>query len=89
MTRSTWGGRHKGIDMKPKYAIHPDFITSQADGDFHFIGIGALVHLYKLKPGEYIVWDDLRPETYLGRNSDDYMHLYPRNDGDYRRSPDD
>ena len=89
MNNSTCDDRRAGVDMKPKYAIHPDFITSRTDGDHHFIGVSELVYLYKLKPSEYIVWDSRRPETYLGLDPDQYIHLFPRNDGNYRRVPDD
>ena len=67
------------------YAIHPGYVTSKNDGDLHYIGVAQLVRLYKLRAGEYITWDRNRPETYLGRNKEDYIHLYPRYDSDYRR----
>lgn len=66
----------------PKYAIHPGWIRSQADGDEHYIGIGQLVRLYKLEPGEYCVW--VSPFN-LGRVYTDYVHLFPRDDGNYGR----
>jgi hypothetical protein len=67
------------------YAIHPGYVTSKNDGDLHYISTAQLVRLYRLRTSEYIVWDDKRPETYLGRNREDYVHLYPRYDGNYGR----
>ena len=69
-----------------KYALHPGWIRSIHDGDFHYIDVFRLAHLYKLKEEEWVVWDDNRPETYQGRRKEDYIHLYPRIRGDYERS---
>jgi len=66
-----------------KYAIHPGWINSRFDSDIHYISADRLANLYHLKPGNYIIWDIERPETYLGRDFKDYTHLYPRSDGDY------
>ena len=67
-----------------KYAIHPGPVRSNSDGDWHYISAAKLAMLYKLNLLEYIVWDDSRPETFLGKRPDDYMHLWPREDGEYR-----
>ena len=68
------------------YAIHPGFIISKNDGERHYISALELINLYKLKLGEYIIWDDNLPQTYLGKNLDDYFHLYPRFDGNYNET---
>lgn len=68
-----------------KYALHPGFITSERDGDLHYIGVAQLARLYQLRPSEYIVWDRKRPETYQGREWNDYVHLYPSYRGNYGR----
>jgi len=68
---------------KKKYAIHPGWVTSLRDGDQHFIGAGTLAHLYRLHSDEWIRWaidDDKK-----GRDPDEYIHLYPRFDGNYGR----
>lgn len=69
--------------MKTKYALHPGFVKSRSDSDEHFITAGQLAQLYRIHPKDYIVWDDNRPETFMGRSYGDYVHLYPRFDGKY------
>jgi hypothetical protein len=66
-----------------KYAIHPGWITSMVDGDSHYIGVGQLVRLYQLLPGEWIRWE-LEADK-AGRDPEGYIHLYPRFDGNYGR----
>jgi hypothetical protein len=63
-----------------KYALHPGWVTSQQDGDFHFIGVSKLVRLYELRPDEFIYW-----KNDYGRIWEDYIHLWPRDDGKYGR----
>ncbi|KKL01890.1 hypothetical protein LCGC14_2626750 [marine sediment metagenome] len=65
------------------YALHPGLIKSEYDGDIHHIPAGKLAMLYKIKPGNWIIWDDSSPRANLGRNWDDYTHLFPRDDGNY------
>ena len=65
--------------MKNKYAIHPGYILSKNDGDKHYITFASLVRLYDVDPRDAYLWDDYRPETYLGRKKEDYIHLYPKN----------
>lgn len=69
--------------MLPRYAVHGGFVTSINDGDEHYIGPMRVVQLYKLKPGEYCVWQEAALN--LGRVWEDYIHLYPRTDGNYHR----
>jgi hypothetical protein len=71
--------------MLPKYALHPGYVISKNDGDEHYISAGQLARLYRLGPFEYCVW--VEPNIYL-RVWEDYIHLYPRYDGNYGR-PDD
>jgi hypothetical protein len=71
--------------MGKKYAIHPGYVISDYDGETHYITVNKLATLYGLKPRQYIVWDDKRPETFVGRNKRDYIHLYPRCDGNYNK----
>jgi hypothetical protein len=68
-----------------KYAVHPGFVISRIDGDKHFINSAQLARLYELDSDEYIVWNEREPRTYLGRREEDYIHLYPRYDGNYGR----
>lgn len=63
----------------PKYALHPGHVISKMDGEEHYIGVYQLARLYELDEGEYIVWKT------LAYRYDDYVHLYPRYDGNYGR----
>ena len=64
--------------MKKLYCIHPSEVTSKTDGDRHFIGYDQLVRLYGLDPRDCVHQDRVRPEHYSN-----YVHLYPRYNGDY------
>jgi hypothetical protein len=63
----------------PRYALHPGWVTSKTDGDEHYIGLGQLIKLYKLRPGEYFRWNE------HGHLRNDYIHLYPNYHGLYGR----
>ncbi len=75
--------REKLGRLEKLYALHPGYIYSRKDGDRHFIGMSQLVDLYQLRHDEVVVWDSERPETFLAKNWDDYIHLFPREDGKY------
>lgn len=66
------------------FAIHPGEVM-RPDGDFHYIEGPELASLFGLQSGEFFIWDDERPETFLGRRPEDYRHLYARADGNYWR----
>lgn len=71
--------------MKPRFAVHPAWIESRNDGDWHYISAAALARLYELKHDEYVVWvhnDEIRQHIY---NWDDFIHLYPDYYGRYGR----
>ena len=70
--------------MNLRFAVHPEEITSKSDRQRHYIGVPQLVALYRLRPSEYVVWDDRRPETHMGRRWNDYLHLFPLYEGDYQ-----
>jgi hypothetical protein len=72
--------------MLPRYALHGGWITSINDGDEHYVCSHDLIYLYKLKPGEYCLWIGSRN---YGRVWEDYIHLYPRTDGNYHRPDED
>jgi hypothetical protein len=71
--------------MSEKFAVHPGHITSDTDSDIHHISATELVNLYQLSPGSYIIWDRERPETYEGRIYAEYIHLYPKRNGNYKK----
>lgn len=70
--------------MARKYALHPGWVRSKTDGDEHYISTVQLARLYELRPSEYIVWGTASQYSLMYR-WDDYIHLYPRYDGDYGR----
>lgn len=69
--------------MKPIFAIHPGNIRSMNDYDAHYVGAYQLIKLYGLPSNICFIWDEKRPETSAGAYFDDYLHLYPRYNGDY------
>lgn len=71
--------------MMKKYALHPGWVKSQNDSDLHFITAAQLAQLYGIHLNEYIIWDPERPETFFGRIYMDYIHLYVKSDGNYRK----
>jgi hypothetical protein len=70
----------------PRYALHGGSVISANDGEEHYISPTQLIQLYRLKPGEYCLWI---PSNSLGRVWEDYIHLYPRTDGNYHRPDED
>jgi hypothetical protein len=67
----------------PRFAVHPGYVRSATDGDVHHIPANRLARLYGLAPGTWTVWDDLDPRTFDGKRWEDYVHVFPRADGDY------
>ncbi len=61
----------------PPYVVEPGYVTSQTDGDRHYIGPRELVRLYGLKRGEYVVAGQRWPL--------EWPRLRPRYDGQYGR----
>lgn len=64
-----------------KYAVHPGWVISMNDKDRHWVSFCQLTRLYGVNPRECFTWNDISKR---GRNPDDYIHLYPRSNGDYR-----
>ena len=76
--------RHKQKSAPPKYfAIHKGYVTSKNDGDRHYIGFLQLCKCYHLDPKYCIDWND---GGHLNRFEIDYIHLFPRLNGDYKLS---
>jgi hypothetical protein len=64
--------------------IHPGFVLSKNDGDRHFIGVRQLLKLYGLKPSEAVVCLSCQRRDAQGCLPNyEYVHLFPRYDGDY------
>lgn len=66
-----------------KYLIIGDWITSQTDGDWHYISAENLIRLYGVDPAECIIYSDKKRELGLDPNLD-LIVLRPRYDGNYR-----
>jgi hypothetical protein len=67
-----------------RYALHPGLVRSETDGDWHHIGFEKLRALYGLKREDCILWDSL---GVWGYRWEDFVHLFPRSDGDYGTLP--
>lgn len=63
--------------MNKKYVLHPGNVDSQQDTDTHFISASQLARLYGVKMSDCTIVDYRRPLTYVGRDMDKYIHLYP------------
>lgn len=66
-----------------KYAVHPGKIQSIRDGDWHFIGAGQLIRLYRVPRQECLIIDPRIKETHYGIDLDKLIHLHPKADGNY------
>lgn len=71
--------------MAKRYALHPGGVFSRTDGQLHHIGAGRLAALYGVDARDCIV---IRDEEHGARAQrgiimGDYIHLYPRYDGNY------
>jgi hypothetical protein len=76
-------------DLTPKkpirYALHPGYVPNrEADGRV-WISFSQLCELYGIAPCDCVRWDSKHPNTYFGKNSEDYIHLFPRPKGDYKK----
>lgn len=60
--------------MTLRFLVIPGWVTSKTDGDKHYIGVGQLVRLYQLRPGE---WTDREGGSY------GLKRLYPNHHGHY------
>lgn len=45
-----------------KYIIYPGFVTSQWDGERHYINARKLMILYNVHPNECVIADELFPQ---------------------------
>ena len=60
--------------------VHPGYITSKNDIQYHYIPGYMLIKLYKLNPHETIIDNG---SNLKGLDLAKYKHYYPRSDGDY------
>ena len=64
-----------------KYAIHPGHVLSAFDGQVHYIEYHEIVCLYHVDSRLCFKWRS--DEKGWKRRYGDYIHLYPRYDGNY------
>jgi len=64
--------------LRRKYAVHPGPVFSR-DGDERFVGFDELIRLYGVPADECLMWDNSKP-----LREEDYLHLYPRGDWNYK-----
>jgi len=77
--------------VKAKYALHPGPVTSQSDGQTHFVDAHQLARLYGVSPSECVVvaWDNGPGHEIVYRIRREriermgLIHLRPRSDGNY------
>ena len=60
-----------------RYILHPGWVTSQNDGDRHYITAVRLLGLYGVHPALCRIYD---PKV---KDKEGEVHLYPRYDGNY------
>lgn len=66
------------------YVVHEGYITSQTDGDRHFITFERLIRLYKLGPQHKFVKGPSSLRQLLHwEDPPNAVHLHPRYDGNY------
>ena len=63
----------------PKFAVHPGHVQSKNDFEYHYISFRHLCRLFGVDPDDCIEWD--RWDICLRQEG--YIHLYPKNDGNY------
>ncbi len=66
-----------------RYVLHPGYVSSIHDGQFHYITADQLIKLYQLPPNSR-VWIITHADPKPGyREEPGDVHLHPRRDGDY------
>lgn len=74
--------------MKPRYVVCPGEVTSQTDGQRHYIGAMQLMRLYGVRPEECEIYEPAPwwTQSYyleVEKRQQGMIRLYPRYDGDY------
>jgi len=69
--------------MSIKYLVKPGYVTSQYDGDTHFVTFSQLIRLYGVKSNECINADTMQMTGNKDGWEDDLIVLEPRYDGEY------
>lgn len=66
-----------------KYILYPGNVKSSSDGDWHYVSTIDLANLYGVNINECIV--ALCPKDTCGLHGNDFIHLFPRSDGNYKK----
>ncbi len=71
---------------KKKYLIIPGNVTSQVDGDIHYVSPKDLMALYKVSPEECEILDKRVISSFHSIDTayPGLIHLFPRSDGNYK-----
>jgi hypothetical protein len=69
--------------VKTMWAIHPGEVRAK-DGDIHFINYEQLIRLYGVHPTMCVRARDGWDRTYSPEFRQQFIHLYPREDGKYQ-----
>lgn len=69
--------------VKTMWAIHPGEVRAR-DGDVHFISYEQLIRLYGVHPTMCVKARDGWDRTYSPEFRQQFVHLYPREDGKYQ-----
>ena len=76
---------------RARYLIVPGYVTSEHDGQRHYVGAGDLVALYKVALADCIIAPEPRIDTIRERDlltnrveTGELIALRPRGDGNYR-----
>lgn len=76
--------KEKTVISETIYVLHPGYITSERDGDRHFIDALTLAKLYGVPLRQCLIYDIRRPEKIKGFvDNPNFKHLYPRYNGNY------
>jgi len=67
--------------MKKKYLVIPGTITSESDGDLHYISASSLIRLYGVDPRECVVLSEYLSD--VGIKRDELIVLRPNYRGNY------
>lgn len=63
------------------YCLHPGHITSLLSGEIRYIAASKLCKLYGLSPSKCSIYN---PQVPVSEYLSGTIHLYPRDDGNYR-----
>ncbi len=63
------------------YMLHPGFVRSMTDGDWHFVSAGALAELYGVNLSDCIIHNE---RSMYYNSIQNVIHLKPSRTGEYK-----